>query len=182
MKIGRLLAAGTSLMGLKDRVGRYRPVDPRAMPRFESPEGAGRAASAQAEPKAEEVARPVPVEPPMTAKAAEVPRSSGFPAPVCRADLPVRPKWWRRWLLFFIPVRAPKRVVAGPVSRRPVQAELRLEQVKVVRNDLSDTDLEVVTHRTCDQKKPEPERAEKTPAAPAKEARPGNLHVSRILS
>ncbi len=49
--------------------------------------------------------------------------------------------------LSYLPAREPgvKKATRSKGTRTPVQAELSLEKVKVVRNDLSDTDLEVVS-------------------------------------
>lgn len=37
--------------------------------------------------------------------------------------------------------------MTGPELERPVQAELSLDRIRVVRNDLSDSDLEIVPAR-----------------------------------
>lgn len=59
--------------------------------------------------------------------------------------------FWRNW---FAP--KPKRAAAAPM-----QAELALDEVKVMRNDLSDSDLEIVT------KKQKRARGEQPAEAPA---------------
>jgi hypothetical protein len=46
----------------------------------------------------------------------------------------------------------------------PVQGELSLENIKVIRNDLSDADLEVVTRKMAPVKKVESEAPEWMPA------------------
>jgi hypothetical protein len=66
---------------------------------------------------------------------------------------------WMFWRTWFAP--KPKRAATAPV-----QAELGLDEVKVVRNDLSDADLEIVA------KKPKAVRGEK-PAEEAAEAKYG---------
>jgi len=59
----------------------------------------------------------------------------------------------------------------------PVQGELSLDNIKVVRNDLSDADLEVVARKAI---KPEPEEPEAGQASsPAAEERP-DLKVRRL--
>lgn len=174
MKIGQLLAAGRSLVGQKDQVGRYRPVDPRSMPRFEqgTPEWLSAGAEApQAEPQ--HAAPCAPAEPPAV-------KPAPFPGPVCRADLPKRHGLWTRiWAAVW-----PGQKAAGPRPagvRRPIQAELRLEQVKVVRNDLSDADLEVVRSQAPAAAAPEL-KGTTLQEKPAKSSRPGTLSVMRILS
>jgi hypothetical protein len=51
------------------------------------------------------------------------------------------------------------------LAKRPVQGELSLERVKVVRNDLSDTDLEIVTAKAGSRSPSEPRRSEPMTAA-----------------
>jgi hypothetical protein len=59
--------------------------------------------------------------------------------------------------------------------------ELRLEQVKVVRNDLSDADLEVVRVKVPPAQKPEaPQKS--TGGVPARGIRTGMTSILRMLS
>jgi hypothetical protein len=51
----------------------------------------------------------------------------------------------------------PARSVLPRFNGVPVQGELSLDNIKVVRNDLSDADLEVVTRKSAPAKKPEAE-------------------------
>jgi hypothetical protein len=71
--------------------------------------------------------------------------------------------------------------VPHSAGRKPVQAELRLEQVKVIRNDLSDTDLEVVTVKARPVKAPEAAPPNVSPG-PGKTSRAGTLSILRMLS
>jgi hypothetical protein len=125
MSLLRLLTAGKSLVGLKDSANRYRPVAKRSMPTFPSkahpfrttakPELATGVAPTAAQPQGGE----------------------------CQPEQPKRESVTARLGAFFggrnksekAPARQPE---------APVQAELSLDDVKVVRNDLSDADLEVV--------------------------------------
>ena len=50
----------------------------------------------------------------------------------------------------------PARPTIKLMARVPVQGELSLDNVKVVRNDLSDTDVEVVTARSGARTNPAP--------------------------
>jgi hypothetical protein len=66
-------------------------------------------------------------------------------------------------------VRLPQRKVQGRAAAlvvqsrtEPVQAELSLDRVKVVRNDLSDADVEIIPAKLVAKSKPKPERS--TPA------------------
>ena len=62
---------------------------------------------------------------------------------------------WMFWRTWFAP--KPKRA-----AKPPVQAELELDEVKVVRNDLSDADLEIVAkkRKTARSEQPAEERTE----------------------
>ena len=67
------------------------------------------------------------------------------------ADSPAATPSGRRWLsslksLFGLrPLRSDRKPGPARAISQPVQGELRLDNVKVLRNDLSDTDLEIVT-------------------------------------
>jgi hypothetical protein len=58
-------------------------------------------------------------------------------------------KWLKKLnLLSYLPVRkSGGKAIAVKPARTHVQAELSLEKVKVIRNDLSDTDLEIIRTR-----------------------------------
>jgi len=164
MSLLRLLSAGKSLVGLKDSTARYRMGHPGAMPKFGSrknpfqtktqlrkaPEAARTAAPA-VENKAAQVT-PIPIKEQNSAPVVAAPIAktkslsqvrNGFRfGSIFRAAL--------RPLKFVIERRKAKS--AGPprsqLARTVVQAELSLDCVKVLRNDLSDADLEVVSAKT----------------------------------
>jgi hypothetical protein len=175
MSLVRLLAAGKSVVGLSNEVSPYRLTDQRLLPKFgpDKPwscptvKGAGGGGS----PKSE-VRRPRCVEGGRGLKgpgAASVAAFSwgGHPARVLgwlkgppratvegpRAPGGARPGGAGRRLtsrfngLFGRSELKPERQPRAPLEPSPIQGELRLERVKVVRNDLSDSDLELVQLR-----------------------------------
>ena len=102
-----------------------------------------------------------PILPSAPAKVAEVPLAARQPAktepiqpkPAVAAKVapPRKPVPWAEWVkmvnpLTYLPAREPglKKSIRARGTRIPVQTELSLEKVKVVRNDLSDTDLEII--------------------------------------
>src|SRR5437588_12024000 len=162
MSLVRLLTAGKSLIGLKPAKARYHLETHRPFPQFGSPTNRFRATTRPE--KAQTTALVPPSDLPVglaKIQKAEVAASDRPLAPaapssttaktplavkkpngenVVRGPRPVsKLSNWLGW-------RRPKgvRASAGPFGKPMVQAELSLEQVKVVRNDLSETDLEIV--------------------------------------
>lgn len=136
MSLMRLLTAGKCLVGLKEPVIRYRMSDPRALPKFgigSKPKGgsAKPAAPAPTVTRMDRSARPDRIDPiagvavaqtRVTRQASLFEKLSGM--------LPGR--------------RGPARSAIPRWANPPVQGELALDKVQVVRNDLSDSDLEIV--------------------------------------
>ncbi len=135
MSLLRLLTAGKSLVGMEDPAPRYRVTRQRLLPKFGSRKNPFRGAS-----------QPGPVQP---------------------APAPARARGWRRILLgideraerlaesagrwkvkldSMLPTWGKKaaRPAIARFAKLPVQEELSLERIRVVRNDLSDADLEIV--------------------------------------
>ncbi len=168
MSLVRLLTTGKSLVGVKDLEGRYNVTNQRLLPKFESAKNPFRPAARRTEGPPAEAAPSAP--------AAQAPRllsQAGSPSAAASAAVsPVRTSqpparsWFgslvarlARWLTGS--GRPSKRTQpAIPQFKPPMQTELRLESIKVVRNDLSDSDLEVVSSR-----KPAAAQAETAPAA-----------------
>jgi hypothetical protein len=75
--------------------------------------------------------------------------------------------WWRRLVAIF-GLRKGADTASPARARSPVQGELTLEGVKVVRNDLSDADLELVPSRP----KAKTVAVVPTPSAPVEVSRP----------
>ena len=138
----RLLAAGKSLVGLKDGVGRYRVRN--RLPIFRRAEHPFRATTLPSRSAAEPAqASPVGagVKP-----GGEKPERSALPA---REN----PGAIRRVAALLFTSR--NKVVFESRLCQPVQTELALDRVKVVRNDLSDEDVEIVRSRRAPKRAPE---------------------------
>jgi hypothetical protein len=89
------------------------------------------------------------------------------------------------------PRSRPAKPAVRPSPEAPVQAELALDRVRVVRNDLHDTDLEIVaaaggahgaTGAAATDLAPTPGRASAPPMAPAETARLRARATVRLLS
>lgn len=145
----RLLAAGKSLVGLEDGVGRYRVRN--RLPVFRGSEHPFRATT-------------------LPGRNLTDPAQTGCAGPTEAAGAevnPVQPSAENSGRI--------RRVAALLFSGRskpayesrlgqPVQTELALERVRVVRNDLSDEDVEIVRARRTP--KPSPQRALREPLSP----------------
>ncbi|MGO8675458.1 MAG: hypothetical protein ACLQVX_06270 [Limisphaerales bacterium] len=160
MSLVTLLAAGKSVIGLRNGASPYRVTDQRLLPRFGFDKGRpcpSRTGSDKG------LRRPA-------VKGARGPGAAGGPAkPVVAAvAAPASGESGMgragRWLmsrsngLFRRPGTKRDRQPAARLDRSPIQVELCLERVRVVRNDLSDSGLELVQLRP------------KAPAAKPKEA------------
>ena len=174
MSLMRLLTAGKSWAGGKDDIVRYRMTDPRAMPKFGSARNpfrsTAKSGSVQSESQPLAVAansanhqeskvgaRTAPVRRSQESKAtpALLPERSVHPGAVRAGTVRAlnndtgAVQLWKAQLgrlasrLFQPRPRPVKRALADS-AEAPVQGELSLEKIKVVRNDLSDADLEVV--------------------------------------
>jgi len=146
MSLGRLLAAGRSLVGAHNGESRYRINKRVALPKFISPRNPFAKASKAESP-------------------AEI-RGGGATGATARADTNTAGKedsrtgmraravrWIGEWSRKVNPLaRAQKQPgparSAVPVSEGRMQPELSLDNVRVVRNDLSDADFEVVAKKS----------------------------------
>lgn len=178
MGLMQLLTVGRSLDRISDEPSRYKMTQQTLLPKFGSvnatevrarglsettspviaPAAAGKTKAESATAKNERKK--------MNAVQPEMERQA---APASAAPKPAFPRG--RWTLFRNPfAKAPKPDV---VTRAPVQSELLLDAVKPVRNDLSDSDLELVqaARRTAEVKVPAPV-AVPAVAADAPEAEP----------
>jgi hypothetical protein len=133
MNLGKLLAAGKSIIGGGGEIS-YRISDRVYLPKFISPK------NPFTPPVKVEPAPEVEVKPAEKGKASDGARTQKLPTlPEARP----RKKIWPgkiNPLSFWRSVRAS----APPKTPRPLQAELSLDRVKVVHNDLTDADVEVV--------------------------------------
>jgi hypothetical protein len=177
MSLLRYLATGKSLVGMRDTESRYRMRTRNLLPKFGSaknpfapaaakPESPGGSPNAPAgkletaslfEPPSME--RPKPVETKEAKAPARQPVKADLPAkaevklmatPAPSSAAP-KPRRWTAWIRKLNPLSLlpPMRGGGGRnrTAHKPVQAELTLEKVRVVRNDLNDTDFEIVPGR-----------------------------------
>lgn len=143
MSLGRLLATGKSLVGLKGGPGRYRESKQVRLPKFISHKNPFAAGDAPAAPPVSEllpaqtaVSQPVVVATRVEANDAE--------KQILRAPKKERTEGWlRSWgrKLNPLPKRSKQPGLVKPAAQ---QGELSLDEVRVVRNDLSDGDFAVV--------------------------------------
>src|SRR6266496_997666 len=149
MSLGRLLATGKSLVGGQNSSSRYHLNKQMRLPKFVSPRN----------PFATEVkAEAAPPRPVATETNPSVPKAPAVGTPgegstkraawVARLVLALRRSggWLGKANPFsrFPKLARTKKSAIPCFTKSPVQSELRLDNVQVVRNDLSDADLEVV--------------------------------------
>jgi hypothetical protein len=160
MSLLQLLTAGNSLVGGKDHAGRYHEKHPRSIPKFGGKKNPFRAtARPEGEEKAEvrnpksevqglrsEAGRPTRLRFATARQESEVLGRKGIGwagvwAGVAEWMGRVGSGVWKRW-----PGRKTVQAAkpAPEFTKSLLQTELSLDKVKVVRNDLSDSDLEVV--------------------------------------
>lgn len=178
MSLLRLLTTGKTLVGLKKLEQRYRLPDEQALPQFGSKKNPFRATVFPEKPEATEpeICQAAPAMPAVEAAREPVsvlsreqgqnqtpgvsqPKPPSIENIKTTAEAPARrSSGFRAFLLWG---RAKKNKPAALASGRPlIQAELSLDTVRVVRNDLSETDLEVVAATPAAQpiaKRVEPE-------------------------
>ena len=174
MSLLKFLTAGKSLVGGQPSAARYQLLNPRAMPKFESAKNPFRSSirsntpDAPGHPSVPDLVSPAKDEIPTT----PVPAPDRAPAPVRDSKTHWWSKKFSAAGTWFLPRRGtikaqpqpsntqprpsspsglfPWRRTSAPKSIGPrsgksmVQSELSLETVKVVRNDLTDSDLEIV--------------------------------------
>ncbi len=173
MSLLKLLTTGKSLVGLKDAESRYRMTNQRLLPKFGSGKNPFRSTEGIEAMPAEtkpEVTEPMPAA--VSAAPAPAVTPAGQNAGLLRLgtakcrDLAAA-ALQNRWVsqlgsLLPRPARKPTPTVVGPIlGKAPLQGELSLDRIKVMRNDLSDADLEVVPAK--------PRRTAPATAPPAKQ-------------
>lgn len=138
------------MVGIQDLKSRYRLSDPRALPKF------GSEKKVNMNVAGESGARPS-----VAKSSVEVSKPKLEKTPVAAARQE-RGNGWVSQLgskLSSLVSQKPK-AARGAIPRfngAPVQGELSLDSIKVVRNDLSDADLEVVTRKAAPAQKAEAE-------------------------
>jgi len=196
MSLVRLLTAGKSLVGIQDSKSRYRSVDPRALPKF------GSEKKVKTEKVNTDVARENGARPSVAKSSGESSKANGDLSADRNVRTPLADKnvgvtqaaekarvraarqergsgWISQWgtkLSSLVSQKPrPARSAIPRLNGLAVQGELSLDNIKVVRNDLSDADLEVVTRKMAPAKNVEvgrgSPRAEKLAAAGASAAR-----------
>ena len=130
------------MVGIQDSKSRYKSVDPRAMPKFGS------------EKKSiTDIARESEGKPSVANSNVESSKTSVEKMPVATARKARGSGWVGQWgsKLSSLVTQKPKpaRSAVPRFNGVPVQGELSLDNIKVVRNDLSDADLEVVTRKVA---------------------------------
>jgi hypothetical protein len=135
MSFGRLLAAGRSLVGLRNGESRYREDKRARLPKFISPKNPFAPAEKSNVPAVPAATVGVVVEPAEAEK------------PTTLTAQPISPNGHRaRWLGGLRQKLNPFGVrgsTAKSTNNAPRQGELALERVQVVRNDLSDAECKV---------------------------------------
>ena len=156
MKLGTLLAAGKSLALGRRGESPYRANKQVYLPKFSSPKNPF-AAPAETEAETEtagpaaENAGAAPVKNEAATKTQKIPtlpfavdqQAAAVPEPAVPFKKPGRSSKWMSRLNPFA-AGSPFPAARGGNAKTPVQAELSLDAVKVLRNDLSDVDVEVV--------------------------------------
>jgi hypothetical protein len=182
MSLLRLLTAGKSLVGLQAPSSRYQLSERNRLPKF----GSARNPFAAPSPAPEETvqtssdASPKPQRYQMSSAEfaaarlketkklpasafAETKRTSAQPASETGGRTPDG-HWTDKInpLVWFSRRRPQQRSAIPKFSKLAVQGELSLDKVKVVRNDLSEADVEIITAREASKLKPEPPPADET--------------------
>ena len=136
MSLGRLLATGRSLVGLRNGESRYRESKQVRLPKFISPKNPFASSDDNSELQVT-VATPVTVSATACSVAA-TPAKRG-PSLLVRAGA-----WFGSLSTKVNPFRGRKERASAaglqPAEAKPKQGELTLERVRVLRNDLSDAD------------------------------------------
>ena len=174
MSLLRLLTAGKTLVGLKSSELRYRFSNPRGLPRFNAKKNPFRATTlpdpniigaispaTRVELGKPDSAVPAPAKPSPQPSPLPVASKQSSGSGVKRNGLlkqVTRVKSWFGW-------RNPAKAAGRRPSRPLVQPELSLEKVRVMRNDLSDSDLEIVNAQPAPR--PQARPLKPTPAHPA---------------
>lgn len=172
MSLGRLLTSGKSLIGFQNEDGRYQMRRKNLLPKFGSDRNPFTASRPEplrgdAHEKIRAVGRTLT---PAEVAAAKLKETRPLPAltavkdrkvdqPSAGESLGSRMAGWVKRIhpLGWLRRRATAPKPAVPrFDKAPVQAELSLDRIRVVRNDLSETDVEVVPAKISVDAKAEP--------------------------
>ena len=140
MNLGKLLAAGKSIIGGRGDVS-YRISNRGYLPKFISPKNPF-APSVETEltPSVE----PTPVKKGIASDGATTQKLPALPkaGPLIPEVNPRKRNWIDKWNL--LSLWSGWQPAAPPKPQHPMQAELSLDRVKVVHNDLTDAEVEIV--------------------------------------
>jgi len=168
MSLGKLLTTGKSLVGLHDANARYQ-LRTGALPKFESAKNPFASKTpAESEPQLPKLSPaeiaaanlkktqslPVPAQPGAKPAAAPVAQTASVASAPAALE-PAKPSpavdgWLKKlnplvWFGNRKPAETKSAVPRFNKGKAPVQGELSLDNIKVMRNDLSDADVEIVT-------------------------------------
>jgi hypothetical protein len=145
MNLGKLLGAGKSFVSGNNTAAYH--ADKRAyLPKFVSPKNPFTPAE-PSKPAAENSAAPA-----KRAAMSALPKTPPMPA------ISATPKSLTAWTTRLNPMTMLSGPQAEPETfQRPVQPELSLETIKVVHNDLTDADVEIVPMKSRPAREPVPE-------------------------
>jgi hypothetical protein len=203
----RLLTNGKSLVGLRDDVPRYRLVNQNLLPRFGSAQNpfqrvthqesvpgeggtlnglSGKEGASNDDghgPGIPESAAPEHADTSTGAPGSAAYMHTAQLAPIASVPEPKGVPGFgglRRLSSWLSPTDRRPAQTAAPSIKVPVQCELSLERVQVVRNDLSDADLEIVSLRSSQRSAP----ASGKPSAKPLAGMPGRMAqaTTRLLS
>ena len=143
MRLVRLLTAGKSFVGSGSDAPRYKETDPRSIPKFKPKKNPFR----KTQEKTENGNTPSPA-------GSTAGTQTGQPG---SQPVTIRAGTRKNGLLakvgsWFAPRKKQPKPAIPQLTRAPLQGELSLDNVKVVRNDLSDADIEIVPAKPASAK------------------------------
>ena len=154
MNLGRLLAAGRSLVGARNGPGRYRVNNQITLPKFISPHNPFTTPAESATPSLGAPEPGIRVE---AGPGARIKSRLGLARARLSGLAKLVTHWFQKGIQGLNPLsRSSKwpslcdsRHCARPeLTKKPLQPELSLDTVRVVHNDLSDADFEIVPNKT----------------------------------
>lgn len=176
MSLLRLLAAGKSLVGAREPGARYQLSSHRPLPKFEAKKNPfrGAASAMRVVKQGEEESQTLETGVAASEPESKIEAGESHSAERLQAEDDVQNLFKRIAGLF--KRRSPPRQTrsASRASRDLVQAELSLDSVKVMRNDLSDSDFEIVTAGSG-ARPAEPSGRSGSPASGPKTERDGEI-------
>ena len=174
MSLLKLLTSGKSLVGLRDSASRYRMSNQKLLPKFGSGKNPfqrspnGELAPAVVESSGVEAQTTLSTE---KDRGQDKEKTGGesllrLGTSKCRNLAAALQSRWASQLTALLsrPAARPAKVAVRVFGKPPVQGELSLDRIKVVRNDLSDADLEVVAVKS-------PRPASPAPVVPASQGK-----------